>query len=471
MTACKNEAPGTSSAQDDYSDLRSELPNSCTTTDEEILNSYERDQASWANSGRPAALVRPTTVAEIQQAVQVCYERSIPVVTRGAGTGLAGGANALDGCVIISTERMNRIVEINPLERLAVVEPGVVNNDLTHACAAEGLWYPPDPASAEWSTIGGNVATNAGGLCCVKYGVTRDYVLSLQVVTGTGDLVTLGRRTAKGVAGYDLVGLMTGSEGTLGVITEVTLRLRPQQQPQTTVVGYFSSMVDAANAVRAIAESGITPSALELMDQNCLKAIDRWRSMGLSDEAHTILLARTDAEGAAADAEAGEILSCFRTNGSTWAAQSTDQGEADALFSARRLAYPAVERLGNVLTEDVCVPKSQLPRMLDAVESIAAANDTLIATIAHAGDGNLHPLIVTTPGDTGQETRARRAFDQIMAVAIRLGGTITGEHGVGTLKAPGLEHELSTAVMAMHKKIKQALDPRSIMNPGKVLTP
>ncbi|MEO7944431.1 MAG: FAD-linked oxidase C-terminal domain-containing protein, partial [Marmoricola sp.] len=386
----------------------------------------------------------------------------------GAGTGLSGGANAVEGCVLLSTAQMTEIREINPIERLAVVAPGVINDDLRAACAAQGLWYPPDPASAPWSTIGGNVATNAGGLCCVKYGVTRDYVLALEVVTGTADVVRLGRRTAKGVAGYDMVGLMVGSEGTLGVITEVTVRLRGARGPERTVAGYFDTIVAAGEAVAAVGAAGIVPSALELIDRHCLAAVDKWKNMGLSVDANVVLLGRSDAPGEAGEAEVAAMLKCFEDAGATWAAGSTDQEEADALFAARRLAYPALERLGAVLTEDVCVPKAAVPEMLARIEAVSERNDVLIANIAHAGDGNLHPLMITQPGDTAARDRAQKAFDEIIADALELGGTVTGEHGIGLLKRDGLAQELAPEVMAMQRAVKVALDPHGILNPGKV---
>jgi glycolate oxidase len=262
------------------SSLQDLLPADRLTDDPAVLASYVHDEAEWATFGAPVALVRPRTTAEVQAVVLACVRTGTPLVTRGAGTGLSGGANAVDGCVVLSTEKMTAITEINSVERLAVVQPGVVNDHLRAACAEHGLWYPPDPASAPWSTIGGNVATNAGGLCCVKYGVTRDYVLELEVVNGLGEVVRLGRRTAKGVVGYDMVGLMVGSEGTLGVVTEVTVRLRNARAPERTVVGFFDSVVDAGRAVEAIGAGGVVPSALELVDRHCLKAVDDWKNMG-----------------------------------------------------------------------------------------------------------------------------------------------------------------------------------------------
>ena len=437
-------------------------------TDPDVMATYQHDEAEWAPSFVPVAVVRPRTAREVQAVVRQCIEMALPVVARGAGTGLSGGANAVPGCVVIVLDAMTAIRRIDHLERIAVVEPGVVNDRLRTACAAEGLWYPPDPASAPWSTIGGNVATNAGGVCCVKYGVTRDYVLGLEVVTGTGELVRLGRETAKGVAGFDLTGLMVGSEGTLGIITEITVKLRPLQDPQRTVAGYFDSIVDAGKAVRAVADAGLVPSALELIDRPCLEAVDAWKKTGISADANAILLGRIDTPGKVGDREAETMQRCFEDSGATWAAASTDEAEAEALFDARRLAYPAMERLGPVLTEDVCVPKRHVPEMLARIEAIGRAHQTVIANIAHAGDGNLHPLLITPKGDDEARIRAQAAFDDIISAALELGGTVTGEHGVGLLKKAGLKQELDPAVLDMHRAIKHALDPHGLLNPGKV---
>ncbi len=433
------------------------------------LERYSHDEAEWAPYGTPLAVVRPTDARQAQAVVRWCIEHRVPLVPRGAGTGLSGGANAIDGAVIVSFEKMNKIVLIDPVERLAVVQPGVINDDLRAACAEVGLWYPPDPASAPWSTIGGNVATNAGGVCCVKYGVTRDYVLALEIVTGTGELVVVGRRTAKGVAGYDLASLMVGSEGTLGLVTEITVRLRPARPVEHTVVGFFDSLIAAGEAVAAVARGGVIPSALELLDKHCLKAVNDWKNLGLEASSEAILLARLDAPGAAGEAEADAVLACFEAAGATWAARSEDADEADALFAARRLAYPAVERLGPVLTEDICVPVARVPEMLQRIQQIGEQFDVLIANIAHAGDGNLHPLLITDPGDEPARIRAQQAFAVIITEALACGGTVTGEHGVGLLKRDGLAQELSPAVVEMHRAIRRALDPYAILNPGKVI--
>jgi glycolate oxidase len=304
----------------------------------------------------------------------------------------------------------------------------------------------------------------------VKYGVTRDYVLALEAVTGTGDLVRVGRQTAKGVAGYDLAGLLVGSEGTLGLITEITVRLRPARPAEHTVVGFFASLVAAGEAVAAVARAGVLPSALELLDRHCLRAVNDWKNLGLEADSEAILLARLDAPGAAGDAEAATVLGCFEAAGASWAARSEDAEEADALFAARRLAYPAVERLGPVLTEDICVPVGRVPEMLRRIQQIGEQHDVLIANIAHAGDGNLHPLLITDPGDEPARIRAQQAFAVIIDEALAVGGTVTGEHGVGLLKMAGLAAELSPAVAELHRAIRRALDPHGILNPGKVIS-
>jgi glycolate oxidase len=450
------------------------IPGDRLVVDGDVLASLSHDEAEWAPVGLAAVGLRARAESEVQHAVRVCAELGVPVVPRGAGTGLSGGANAVDGCLVLDLSRMDRVLEIDPDNLLCVVEPGVVNDDLKAAVAEHGLWYPPDPASSTWSTLGGNVATNAGGLCCLKYGVTRDYVLGMRAVVGGpvgyGTAVALGRRTTKGVAGYDLAGLMVGSEGTLGVVTEVTLKLRPAPVgTPRTVVGAFSSLVDAGQAVALVTRRGLIPSALELLDRTCLQAVEDWKHLGLEADAAALLLARVDTPGDAGLEEAQAIADFFETAGALWAAQSTDDAEAEALFEARRLAYPALERLSPVLTEDICVPRSQVPVMLAQVEAIAARFGVTIATIAHAGDGNLHPLILTPVGDDAARLAAQGAFEAILDGAIALGGTVTGEHGVGLLKRRGMEQELDPGSLAMQRAVKAALDPLGLFNPGKVL--
>src|SRR5580693_9186644 len=446
------------------------LPDGRLVIDPGVLAAISHDEAEWAPVGRAVAAVRARTEDEVRHVVRTCAQFGSPVVPRGAGTGLSGGANATDGAVVLDLSRMNQVLEIDSDNMTCVVQPGVVNNDLKAAVAAHGLWYPPDPASAPWSTIGGNVATNAGGLCCLKYGVTRDYVLGLRVVTGAvpdaadyrtaalgyGDVVRLGRKTNKGVAGLDLTGLLVGAEGTLGVITEVTLRLRPALTGTPhTIVGAFGDLVTAGEAVSLVTRRGLTPSVLELLDRACLTAVEEWKHLGLAADAAALLLARVDTRGDAGNEEADALAVAMTDAGALWATRSTDDTEAEALFDARRLAYPALERLGPVLTEDVCVPRSAVPVMLARIEAIAARHGVTIATIAHAGDGNLHPLLITPPGDEAARLAAQAAFTEFLDAAIELGGTVSGEHGIGLLKRDGMRRELDPGALAMQEAVRR----------------
>jgi glycolate oxidase len=450
------------------------IPSEHLVTDRDVLTSIAQDEAAWATVGTPALALRARTEQEVQHAVTVCADLGVPIVPRGAGSGLSGGANAVDGCLVLDLSRMTAVKDIDAANMTCVVEPGVVNNDLKAAVAEHGLWYPPDPASAAFSSIGGNVATNAGGLCCLKYGVTRDYVLGLRAVVGGpagyGTATRIGRRTTKGVAGYDLTALFVGSEGTLGVITEITLRLRPGVPGiPRTIVGAFPSLVSAGEAVALVTRRGLIPSALELLDRASLQAVEDWKHLGLDTDAAVLLLARVDTPGELGDAEAEALVDCFESSGAMWAMRSTDDAEAEALFEARRLVHPAMERYGMVMTEDVCVPRSTLPAMLHRLEEIATSHDIRIATIAHAGDGNLHPLIVTPPGDEAAHAAAKKAFEEVIDAALAFGGTVTGEHGVGLLKRRSMERELDPATLELHHAIKNALDPRNIFNPGKLM--
>jgi glycolate oxidase len=448
--------------------LRAALRPDQMLTDDESLAHYSHDDAEWAAFDVPLAVVLAESTGDVVAVVTAAAASGVSVVPRGAGSGLSGGANATASSIVLSLERMTAITHIDADERFAVAQAGVINNHLRDAVAEHGLWYPPDPASSAISTIGGNAATNAGGICCVKYGVTRDYVLGMTVVLADGSVVSLGRRTAKGVAGYDLTGLMVGSEGTLGVIVDVTVRLLPLAgRENRAIVGYFPSLQSAGDAVAAVSRAGIIPAALELVDGTCLRAVDEWQHLGLPHDANTLLLARVDEPGAVGDGLAERIAELFAAAGGTDVQRADDAAEADRLFQARRLAYPALERLGPVLTEDICVPRGAVPEMLGRIQATALQNDVTIANIAHAGDGNLHPLIIAPEGDDAAKARAKVAFDQIIADCLALGGTVTGEHGVGLLKLPRLADELGERVIAMHGEIKRALDPAGTLNPGK----
>jgi glycolate oxidase len=430
-------------------------------TDAGIMEGYRHDRAATAVTGQPVAVVRAADVADVAATLRVASRLRVPVVTRGAGTGLSGGSSAVDGGITLSTEHL-RECRIDPAAMTATVGPGLLNAEVKAAAAAHGLWYPPDPSSYEICSIGGNLATNAGGLCCVKYGVTTDYVLALQVVLADGRVVRLGGATIKDAAGYDLKRLFVGSEGTLGVITEATLRLRPAQAPVATVAATFDDVVTAGQAVTRIVGAA-RPAALELMDRAAVGAVERVRPMGLDLGMAALVLAQSDAGGD----EIAQIAKACEEVGATYVAMTDDPDEGEALMTARRMAIPCVERLGTVMIEDVGVPVPRIPELLARVAEVAERHETAIPVIGHAGDGNFHPLVTFDPADAAASARAQQAFDEVMDLALDLGGTVTGEHGIGTLKARHLGTQLGPDVLDLSRTIKHALDPQGIMNPGK----
>ncbi|RMI31702.1 FAD-binding oxidoreductase [Nocardia stercoris] len=451
----------------DLKTLEDRLPAGTVVTDPDILAGYRQDRALDPAAGTPLALVRPQTTAEVSAVLRWASQHGVPVVPRGAGTGLSGGATAQDGALLLSTERM-RAITIDPVTRTAVTQPGLLNAEVKRAAAAEGLWYPPDPSSFEICSIGGNAATNAGGLCCVKYGVTTDYILGLEVVLADGTVVRLGGPRLKDSAGLSLTKLFVGSEGTLGVITELTLRLLPAQPPQATVVASFPTVESAGAAILAVTGQ-LRPSMLEFMDAVAIGAVEDELRMGLDRSAAALLVARSDAPGEFAAAEAAVIEAACTEAGATEVFRTLDPEEGEAFCAARRFAIPAVERKGPLLLEDVGVPLPRLTELVTGIAEIARRRDVLVSVIAHAGDGNTHPLIVHDPNDPDETARANQAFGEIMDLAIALGGTITGEHGVGRLKKAWLPDQLGPDVMALTQRIKDALDPAGILNPGAVL--
>jgi glycolate oxidase len=449
-------------------DLAAQLPDGAVVTDPATSDSYRHDSASFCAAGTPLAVVRPTTTEQVRTVLRWASTHRVPVVPQGARTGLSGGANAVDGAVLLSMIRMNRIVEIDEVDQVAVVEPGVVNADLSRAVAAVGLFYPPDPSSWEMSTIGGNLATNAGGLCCVKYGVTADFVRGLEVVLAGGEVVRVGRRTAKGVAGLDLTRLLVGSEGTLGVITQATLALRPTPEPALTMAAVFDKTSDAMTAVARIMASGLRPSMMEYLDKASIRAVQAYRDMGLPVDAEALLIAQSD-RGALAAADVAAMGAMCEELGAAEVAVAEDAAESEMLTQARRLVNPAVEELGATLVDDVAVPRARLVDLLAGMERIAAENDVLVVCPGHIGDGNMHPTVVFERGDAAATERAHVAFDAIMRLALELGGTITGEHGVGLLKKSWLRTELGETSYTLQQQIKAVFDPLGILNPGKVL--
>ncbi|MEV0669480.1 FAD-linked oxidase C-terminal domain-containing protein [Mycobacterium sp. NPDC050441] len=446
--------------------LAAGLPDGAVLTDPAVIEGYRRDAALDPEAGVPRAVVRVTSTEDVQAVLRWASAHRVAVVPRGAGSGLAGGANGVDGGIILSTERMRQI-RIDTANRTAVVQPGLLNSEVKRAAAEHGLWYPPDPGSVDISSIGGNAATNAGGLCCVKYGVTSDYVLGMQVVLADGTAVTLGGPRLKDVAGLSLTKLFVGSEGILGVITELTLRLIPAQPPASTVVAVFASVEDAADAVVAITAK-VRPAMLELMDHATINAVEDYRRMGLDRSAQALLLVQSDAPGAAAE-EIAHIAEACEKSGATEVYATDDPEEGAALTAARRLVGLALMQLGTFFLEDVTVPIPDLPTLVAGIKRIAEDCDVLICVVAHAGDGNTHPVVVFDADDPDMTERARHAFARVMELAIALGGTITGEHGVGRLKRDWLPLQLGDDVMALTRRIKDALDPLGILNPGSVL--
>jgi len=426
--------------------LIAELPEGVVVTDPDIVASYRQDRAFDPTAGTALAVVRPRRTEEVQTVMRWATANKIAVVPRGMGTGLSGGATALNGGIVLSTEKM-RDITVDPVTRTAVAQPGLLNAEVKKTVAEC------------------NIATNAGGLCCVKYGVTTDYVLGLQVVLADGTVVRLGGPRLKDVAGLSLTKLFVGSEGTLGVITEVTLRLLPPQHVASTVVATFDSVEAAAGAVVTITGK-IRPSMLEFMDSAAINAVEDKLRMGLDRNAAAMMVAATDDRGPSGVEDAEFMAEVFTAHGAKEVFSTSDPEEGEAFVAARRFAVPAVEAKGSLLLEDVGVPLPALADLVGGVAKIAANNDLMISVIAHAGDGNTHPLIVYDPADEAMAQRAQKAFGEIMDLAVGLGGTITGEHGVGRLKRPWLAGQLGPEAMELNQRIKRALDPDGILNPG-----
>ncbi|PZQ91743.1 MAG: FAD-binding oxidoreductase [Leifsonia xyli] len=446
-------------------ELRREL-GGVLVTDAAALEELRSDKSGQRSDSAPLALVEAREIAHVQAALRWAARHGVPVVPRGAGTGLAGGAIARAGELVVSTAAMTRILEISREDELAVVEAGVINAELNAALAPHGLWYAPDPASRAISTIGGNIATNAGGLMCVKYGVTREAVLGLTVVLADGRLLELGHRTVKGVTGYDLTALFIGSEGTLGIVVEATLRLRPLVRGELVTMSVaFPDAERAAAAASAITAAGIRPAALELLDGAALAAIGA--HLGLALGGGALLLVRCD--GASAVAEAQHAREVVEAHGGT-ATLAADEAEGERLFAVRRAFHPAMESRGTVLIEDVAVPRSRLASMFAAIARIEREFGIRIPTVAHAGDGNLHPNFVFEPGDGEFAVPAVvwEAADALFRECLALGGTLTGEHGVGLLKRRWLRQELGDDSLELQRRLKAVFDPLGILNPGKV---
>lgn len=435
------------------------------------IETYRNDRSGHRSTATGFAVVLAASVADVQLVCRLASRFGVPVIPRGAGTGYAGGAAALTGSIVLSLERLDRIIGIDRDSELCVVEPGVITAAVSAAAAEFGLRYAPDPASTAISTIGGNIATNAGGLCCVKYGVTRDSVLALDVVLANGDLVRTGHRSIKGVSGYDLTALMIGSEGTLGIVVGATVRLLPIPLGTVhTIAAYLPSTAAAARASLAVVRTNVRPAMLELVDRVHLERIDAWRGTALLARGAGVLLIQTD--GLAAEAEAEAVVGALVAEGADIEV-TTDAERSRELLAVRRwTSEESPDRREITLNEDIAVPRGRIVEMIDLVERVRIRRSVVITVLAHIGDGNLHanirvPLDQLDP-DGAVPADAWAAADDLITGAIALGGTISGEHGIGLLKRQWLRTELGEGQYRLQRSIKSALDPDGILNPGKV---
>ncbi|MDA8178076.1 MAG: FAD-binding oxidoreductase [Desulfobacteria bacterium] len=417
----------------------------------------------------PDAVVYPVNAEEVRQAVLLANLHRFPVVPRGAGSGFSGGSLPVHGGIVLSTERMDRIVAIDTENLYAVVEPGVVNGTLKEEARKKGLFYPPDPASLKFSTLGGNIAECAGGMCAVKYGVTRDYVLGLEAVLGTGELVRTGVATAKGVVGYDLTRMLVGSEGTLGIVTRATLRLIPLPESAATLLAFFPENRKSADAVNAIVAARVTPSAMELMDRTAIDCVQALMPVPLPEGTGSALLLEVDGPEGQVAREADLLTEVCRAHGAIEIRRASDARGRDELWKLRRSISPALRRLAPVkLNEDIVVPRSRLADMFAFLSDLSGRRNVRIVNFGHAGDGNIHVNIMISGADADETRRAEEAVAEVFRKTVEMGGTISGEHGVGISKAPFLEMEVGPLGVAVMKRLKECFDPNGILNPGKI---
>ncbi len=418
---------------------------------------------------RPLAVVFPADAAQVSAIIDLCREHKVPVVSRGSGTGLSGGSVPVAGGIVLCLQRMNRILELDQRNLTMFVEAGVITQSIFEAADAVGLFYPPDPGSMKISTIGGNVAENSGGLRGLKYGVTRDYVMGMEVVLADGTITWLGNKCVKDVAGYTLKDLFVGSEGTLGIVTRVLLKLLPKPAARQTLLATYTRMDTAAATVSAIIAAHIIPCTLEFLDRRTIRCVEDFAHVGLPRDAEAILLIETDGHPAAVADEASRIEELARTHGATTVTSAKDSAEATRLATARRSAFSALARIRpTTILEDVTVPRSELAGMVQFIEGVAERHQLEIATFGHFGDGNLHPTFLTNERDKEEMHRVEAAMEEIFARTLELGGTVTGEHGVGLAKKQALRQQFDSGSHLLLRQVKRALDPEGLLNPGKI---
>jgi glycolate oxidase len=417
----------------------------------------------------PEAVLLPQSAEEVAAILRLANEARFPVTARGGGVGYTGGAVPVEGGVVLGTDRMNRIREISADDLYVVTEPGVTTYELQRAVEALGLFYPPDPASYKNSFIGGNIAENAGGIRSAKYGVTKHYVLGLEVVTPTGEIIRTGGRTSKNVVGFDLTGLMCGSEGMLGIITEATLRLIPLPEATRTLRATFRTMRAACDCVNGLTRARLSPVAIEVLDRNAIKAVESEFAFGLDQEAGALLLVSVDGSAEETERAARKVEQVLREGGGYDLMHASTREEEDRLWDVRRALSPAIRKFGTLkLNEDVVVPRSRVPELVQRVEEIARRHETFVVNFGHAGDGNIHVNFMCEREDPEAVRRARLCVGETFAAAVELGGTISGEHGIGYVKAPYMEMAVDGPTIETMKRLKRALDPLGILNPGKM---
>jgi glycolate oxidase len=437
--------------------------------DQADLHTYSYD-AAVVEPVLPAVALRPKTAEALSRVVRLCNENRLPLTVRGAGTNLSGGTVPSANGVVVLTNALNQILEINEADMYAVVQPGVVTAKLAAAVEAKGLFYPPDPGSQAVSTLGGNVAENAGGLRGLKYGVTRDYVMGLQFFDVNGDSVTTGARTVKCATGYNLTGLMVGSEGTLGVFNKITLKLIPLPEDQKAMMAVFDEMKKASETVAAVIAEHIVPATLEFMDNFTIRAVESYSRVGLPVDAAALLLIELDGHPAQVEEDAQKVESLCKKFGAASLKVAADAAERDRVWEARRSALSALAKLKpTLILEDATVPRSKIPDMVKAMQDISRRYGIEIGTFGHAGDGNLHPTILTDRRDKQEWEKVEAVIAAIFDKALELGGTLSGEHGTGVAKSRFLEKETSRATILYSKRLKSALDPNNILNPGKII--
>ncbi|MBN60154.1 MAG: glycolate oxidase subunit GlcD [Gemmatimonadetes bacterium] len=435
-------------------------------TSPEDLSVYAFDGTAMLHQ-RPACVALPESRDEVARILTLCNEREVPVVTRGSGTGLAGGAVPSQGGVVLCLVRLNRILELDAANLVLVAEPGVLTQKVADEAQAAGLFYPPDPGSIKISTIGGNVANNSGGLRGLKYGVTRDYIMGLEVVLADGQILETGNKCVKDVAGFALKDLFIGSEGMLGVITRITLKLVPAPESKKTLLGLYDEMTAAAATVSAIIANKIIPCTLEFLDRTTIECVESHAKIGLPTDCAAVLLMEVDGHAAQVEEQTQQIAAIARQGGAREVRVAASAAEGLQLASARRTAFSALARLApTVVLEDVTVPRSALAQMVGYVQEVGQRHQVKVGTFGHMGDGNLHPTFLCDERDEEEMARVERALEEVFAYAVELGGTITGEHGVGLAKKPFLPQQLGPVGMDILRRVKASFDPKGILNPG-----